>query len=395
MTPMRILINGIGVAGPALAFWLQQSGHEVILVEQAPQLRSGGYIVDFWGIGYDIVERMGLIDEVRALGYQVGEVRWVDGQGRENGGFDVDVFWRLTHDRFTSVRRSDLSAIMYGAIREHVETIFGDSVASIDDDGTRARVGFDHAAEREVDLVIGADGLHSRVRQLVFGPESDVEAALGYHVAAFEAEGYQPREELVYISHNLPGRQISRFSMRDDTTMFLFVFRDEYIHGTDDPRTVLRRAFAGAGWEWPQIEAALVRAKDIYYDSVSQIRMHHWTRGRTALIGDAAASVSLMAGEGTGLAIAEAYVLAGELHACGGDHAAAFARYEQRLMPFLVTKQQSAGKFASSFAPKTSAGITFRNVVTRLMGIPFFADWFIGRSLRDEIVLPHYDIPVS
>ncbi len=387
---MRIIINGIGVAGPALGYWLSTWGHEVLLVEEAPRLRTAGYIIDFWGIGYDIAERMGLIDEIRTLGYQVREVRYVDRKGRKRGGFDVDIFQRMTHDRFTSLRRSDVSATIYRAIEGRVETIFGDSVASIEDLGDRVRVGFDHAAAREVDLVIGADGLHSRVRHLVFGPDSEFETSLGYHVAAFEVEGYRPREELVFVSHNLPGRQISRFSMRDDRTLFLFVFRDEFMAGDQDPKSALRRVFAGAGWEWPQIDAEIGRATEIYFDSVSQIRMTRWTRGRVALIGDAAAAVSLMAGEGTGLAIAEAYVLAGELHACRGDYAAAFARYEQRLMPFLARKQRTAVKFASSFAPRTSLGIGFRDLVTHLLRVPLVADWVIGRSLRDEIVLPQY-----
>ena len=120
--------------------------------------------------------------------------------------------------------------------------------------------------------------------------------------------------------------------------------------------------------------------------------MDRWTRGRTALVGDAAACVSLMAGEGTGLAIAEAYILAGELHACASDFGAAFARYEQRLMPFLRRKQASAARFASSFAPRTSLGITFRNVATRLMRVPSIAELLIGRELRDDIELPDYGI---
>jgi 2-polyprenyl-6-methoxyphenol hydroxylase-like FAD-dependent oxidoreductase len=388
---MRIVINGIGVAGPALAYWLTKSGHEVLLVEEAPQLRAGGYIIDFWGIGYDIVERMGLIGDIRALGYQVREVRLVDRAGRKRGGFDVDVFRRMTNDRFTSVRRSDVSATIYHAIETKVETLLGDSVARIEDDGHRVRVCFDRAAEREVDLVIGADGLHSRVRRLVFGPDADFETSLGYHVAAFEADGYRPREELIYVSHAQPGRQISRFAMRDDKTLFLFIFRDELMTGHEEPKAVLRRVFADAGWEWPQIEAEIERTRDIYFDSVSQIRMNRWTKGRVALLGDAAACVSLMAGEGTGLAIAEAYVLAGELHACRGDFATAFARYEQRLMPFLKKKQQSAEKFASAFAPKTSFGIAFRDLVTRLLRVPLVGDLALGRDLRDDIALPHYD----
>ena len=387
---MNIIINGLGVAGPALAYWLTRSGHDVLLVEQAPCPRVGGYIVDFWGIGYDIVEKMGLIAEIRRLGYQVREVRFVDRHGLKRGGFDVDVFGRMTNDRFTSLPRSDVSATIYRAIEGKVETIFGDSVAAIGESNHGIHVAFDHAPPRDADLVIGADGLHSRVRQLAFGPESDFNVSLDYHVAAFEAEGYRPRDELIYLSHGLPGRQISRFSMRDDKTMFLFVFRDEYMRG-DDPKSILRNAFANAGWEWPRIEKELISAKDIYFDTVSQIRMDCWTKGRIALVGDAAACVSLMAGEGTGLAIAEAYVLAGELHACADDFATAFARYERRLMPFVKKKQESAARFASSFAPKTSAGITFRNAVTKLMGVPFIAEFFVGRDLRDAINLPEYD----
>ncbi len=132
---MRIVINGFGVAGPTLGYWLSKSGHDVLLVEEAPRLRTSGYIIDFWGIGYDIAERMGIIGDIRALGYSVREVRFVNRMGRKRGGFDVEVFHRMTNDRFTSVRRSDLSTTIYDAIEGKVETIFGDSVAEIEDSG--------------------------------------------------------------------------------------------------------------------------------------------------------------------------------------------------------------------------------------------------------------------
>ena len=386
---MKIVINGIGVAGPALAYWLMKSGHEVLLVEEAPRLRADGYIVDFWGIGYDIAEKMGLIGEIRRLGYQAREVRFVGRDGLRRGGFDATIFGRMTNDRFTSVRRSDVSATIYRAIDEKVEAVFGDSVAGIDEHDKGVRVTFDHAPACDADLVIGADGLHSRVRRLAFGVDSDFIISLNYHVAAFEVEDYRPRDELVYVSHGLPGRQVSRFAMRDDKTLFLFVFRDEYMRG-DEPKSILRETFAESGWEWPQIEKELERTSDLYFDTVSQVQMDRWTRGRTALVGDAAASVSLMAGEGTGLAIAEAYILAGELHACANDFRTAFARYEERLMPFLKRKQASAATFASSFAPKTYLGVTFRNAVTKLMQVPFVAEFFVGRDLRDDIELPDY-----
>lgn len=392
---MRIAINGAGVAGPTLAYWLHKFGHEVLLVEQAPAMRSGGYMIDFWGIGYDIAEKMGLLPQLHSLGYQVAEVCYVDDRGRRVGGFSVGVFGRMTHGRFTSLRRSDLAASIYHAVEGGTETIFGDSIASIADDGRSVRIGFDNAAAREVDLVVGADGLHSRVRELAYGPQERFEVALGYHVAAFEAVGYRPRDELVYVSHAVPGRQISRFSMRDDRTLLLFVFRDEYLKdaslSTDQQRkSALAHVFADVGWECPRILASLETVDDLYFDRISQIRMDGWTRGRTALIGDAAACVSLLAGEGTGLGMAEAYVLAGELRDAGHDPIAALGRYEQRMMSFLRHKQASAAKLAPSFAPRTALGIHFRNLVSSLLRIPAVADWFIGRALRDDIELPDY-----
>lgn len=392
---MKIVINGVGVAGPTLAYWLRESGHEVVLVESAPRLRGGGYVIDFGLLGYDVAEKMGLVPRIHELGYQVKELRFVDRCGRKRGSTSMDVFRRLLRGRYTSLRRSDLAATIYGALDGGVETIFGDSVAQIEEDGRCVRVSFDHAPPREADLVIGADGLHSRVRQLAFGPDAGVEVSLGYHVAAFEVEGYRPRDELVYLGYGVPGRQIFRFSLRDDRTLFLFVFRDEYLPPgtpTSEPerKAALAHAFADVGWECPGILAAMTAVRDFYFDRASQIRLTRWTKGRTALVGDAAACVSLLAGEGAGLALAEAYVLAGELRNCGGDHAAAFARYQERLMPYLRRKQATAAKFASAMAPRTAFGVTFRNLVTRLMGLPFVVDFFFGRLLREEIKLPEY-----
>jgi 2-polyprenyl-6-methoxyphenol hydroxylase-like FAD-dependent oxidoreductase len=389
---MRIIINGVGIAGPTLAYWLRKAGHDVLLVEAAPRLRCGGYVLDFWGVGYDIAEKMGLLPRLRELGYQMREVRFVDRHGHKCGGFPVDVFGRLTNGRFTTLRRADLAATIYGALDGTVETIFGDSVAEIEETGQFVLVSFDHAPPREADLVVGADGLHSRVRRLAFGP--DAEVPLGYHVAAFAVEGYRPREELVYVSHAVPGRQVSRWSMREDKTVFLFVFRDEYLPAgsrlnEQERKAILASVFANVGWECPQILAAMRDAGDIYFDRVSQIRMDRWAKGRTVLIGDAAACVSLLAGEGAGLAMAEAYVLAGELRNC--DHAVAFARYQELMMPWLKRKQRSAVKFASSFAPRTAFGTTFRNLVLRLLGLPFVVDFLFGRELRDEIKLPDYN----
>ncbi len=390
---MRILISGLGIAGPTLAYWLVRHGFEPVIVEQAPRLRSGGYIVDFWGKGYDVAERMSLLPEIHARGYFVQEVRLVDRSGRRVGGFPADVFRRTTGDRFVSLPRGQLSAAIYDAIEGKVEVLFGDSVAALDERSDGVAVRFACAPARAFDLVIGADGLHSQIRRLRFGDEQDVELHLAYKVAAFEAAGYAPRDENVYVGYSEPGRQVARFAMRDDRTLFLFVFHDASpdLPPHDDleaQKRVLHGQFGSAGWECPRILAALDACDEIYLDRVSQIRMERWTQGRVALVGDAAYCPSLLAGEGSALAMIGAYVLAGELARARGDWAVAFARYEERLRPFLVAKQRAAVRFAPSFAPRTALGIALRNLVTRAFAVPPIADFFLGRTLRDELELP-------
>jgi 2-polyprenyl-6-methoxyphenol hydroxylase-like FAD-dependent oxidoreductase len=190
---MRVAIKGAGIAGPTVAYWLREAGHDVLLIEEAAALRTGGYVIDFWGLGYDIAERMGLLPRIKELGYQVREVRFVDEYGHKVGGFSADVFGRLTSGRFTSLRRSDLSAAIYGALDGAVETLSGNSIAGIEEQRDNVRIRFDRAPSRDVGLVIGADGLHSRVRQIAFGPQAQFEVSLGYHVAAFETRLRQPR----------------------------------------------------------------------------------------------------------------------------------------------------------------------------------------------------------
>lgn len=390
---MRIAISGAGIAGPTLAHWLLRHGHAPTLIERAPAFRTGGYVIDFWGAGYEVARRMGLEAAILDAGYQVHTLRAVDDDGRVLASMRTDGFREIAGGAFTSIPRGDLAALVYGTVSDRVEAIFGDSIAGIEQHADGVRVAFEHGGGREFDLVLGADGLHSNVRRLAFGAGAGDEKFLGCRVAAFVAEGYRPRDELVYVTHNVPDRQIGRFALRGDRTMFLFVFRAGTEAIPDDiaaHKAVLRREFADAGWECPQILDAMDATDTLYFDVVSQVRMPRWSMGRVALVGDAAACPSFLAGEGTGLAMTEAYVLAGELARANGDHAAAFARYEARLRPLVERKQRSATHYLGFFATRTRLGLWLRNQAMRAMNVGPVFRGLVGRSFRDEIELPDY-----
>ncbi len=396
---MRIAINGAGIAGLTLAHWLYRNGHEPTLIEKAPSFRSGGYVVDFWGVGYSIAERMGILPDVLNAGYSFKELRLLDENGRKVGGFSTDVFRRMTDGRFTSLPRGDLGTTICRTIENRVECLFENSISGIEESGSGVRATLERGGPRDFDLVIGADGLHSRVRRLVFGPEDRFEKQLGYRVASFQVDGYAPRDELVYVARSAPGRQFARIALRDDRTVFLFVFRAELMAEPEpsnprETRALLRGIYKNMGWESAQILKAMEEVEEIYFDRVSQIRMDTWSRGRVMLIGDAASAVSLLAGEGTGIAMAEAYVLAGELERAKNDHRTAFRNHEKRLRPFVDRKQKAAEAFASSFVPKTAFGIWMRNQVTKLMRLPKVSDLFLGRTVSDDFDLPAYDMGV-
>ncbi|HRD10638.1 MAG TPA: FAD-binding domain [Mycobacterium sp.] len=388
---MKVAISGAGVAGTALAYWLHRTGHTPTLIEQAPAFRTGGYMIDFWGVGYRVAKKMGIEDQLLDAGYEIQQLRSVDSDGKVKAELPVEAIRNLIGHDFTSLPRGDLAATVYRTVADKVETVFGDTITAVDDHGDGVRLTFGNAEPREFDLLVGADGLHSNVRRLAFGTGPEVERYLGCKVAACVVDGYRPRDELVYLTYNTLGRQAGRVALREDRTLFLFIFRAERTDAGAQPKDELRTQFGDAGWECPQMLDALDDADDLYFDVVSQIKMDHWSRGRVGLIGDAAGCISLLGGEGTGLAMTEAYVLAGELDRARGDHREAFEAYEALMHPFVASKQAGAARFVGFFATRTKFGLWLRNIVMRAMNVgPVLR--LVAGDIRDDLELPQYAI---
>jgi len=339
---------------------------------------------------------MGLIGEINRVGYHVQEMRIVDDAGRRLAGFGTRVFSELTGGRYVTLQRSDLSRLLFDRIKGDTETLFDDEIVAIEERSDHERVELKHAGLRRYDYVIGAYGLHSAVRKLAFGPQSQFETDLGYRVAAFEACGYRPRDDDVYLIYGRPGCMVGRFTLRDDRTLFLLVF---LAPGADLPTTqaeqkaMLLDVYRNGEWECSNMLGELARTDNLYFDRVSQIRMPGWSRGRIALVGDAAFCVSLLAGQGSALAMISAYVLAGELAGAQRQYGQAFGRYEALLRNYIAAKQRGAARFAGAFAPKTQVGVVVRNLVVRAFAIPRLAKLAVGRDIADNLQLPDYGWP--
>ncbi|MFI6509977.1 FAD-dependent monooxygenase [Streptosporangium sp. NPDC050855] len=360
MKNTTVLISGASIAGPALAYWLSRSGHAVTVVEKAPALRPGGQAVDFKGETQLLVlKRMGILDEVRRRQTGGTDQTIVDANGRPLAvlpaaftGGDVEIL------------RGDLSALLYERTEADCEYVFGDSVTSLTDTAGGVHVTFEGGAPRTFDLVVGADGIHSAVRRLAFGPESAYVRFLGYHYALADLG-----VDLGAGMYNEPGRMValggSASSASSVSSAFLVFASGRLDHDrydTQQHRRILTDAYRGMGWRVPEIVAALPEACDVHLDSISQVRIDHYARGRTVLLGDAAYGNTL-GGFGTGLAVVGAYVLAGELAEAGGDHRTAFRAYEEAFRGYArVARQGGAGSF---LAPATRRGIRMRNLLFR------------------------------
>ncbi|GAA4637636.1 FAD-dependent monooxygenase [Actinoallomurus vinaceus] len=367
MKNLNVLISGASVAGPALAYWLHRHGFTPTIVERAPALRDGGYAVDFRGEAHlTVLRRMGILADLERARTGMGFMSYVNDAGKPIAKLPADLF---AGD--IEILRGDLARILYDATKNHTEYVFGDSITSITEDAHGVNVTFERGAPRRFDLVIGADGLHSNTRRLAFGPEEQFVKHLGLYCAIFTTENHLGLDHTGH-AYRTANRLVAMYSAHHNTqarAMFYFGSPALGLDRRDVARqqAVLAEQFAGNGWQSDRLLHEMRYAPDFYFDSVGQVHMDTWSRGRVALLGDAAYCPSSLSGMGSGLALVGAYVLAGELAAAQGDHRTAFARYEQEMREYATGCQKMGDGVAKLMVPSSRALASFLNRYYKVM----------------------------
>lgn len=399
---MRVLISGASIAGPVLAYWLTHRGFEVTVVERAPQLRkTGGHAIDLFGPAMEIAEKMGVLDAVMAHATGTERIIFHRRGARSPAQIDYHKLSSALSDRHVEIMRDDLSEIFYDAGRDAVEYLFGDHITGIDADGT---VTFARGAARQFDLVIGADGLHSGVRQLVFGPDSGHEEFLGAYLSVVSVPKSLARdgEMTGFIDVDRTAMIYTADHLDDGRAVFLFrpVNGFDYDHrDTASQQRHLHDRFAGMSTEVDRWLDELGRTPAFYFDAITQLQLTSWSRGRVTLVGDAGYCPGPAVGGSTSLAVIGAYVLAGELQRAGGDPAVGFPAYERVMREPVIGARALAKSMAKNILPSSPLGIRALIVAGQLISVlPTRMTAAVaglnskGLRLYDSIEVPEYEL---
>ena len=399
MAPPTVLISGSGIAGPALAHWLADYGYRVVVVELAPGVRPGGQTVDLRGAGREVVFRMGLHDQMTTRSLDQRGVAWVRADGSRRAEMPVTAFHGNGLVSKLEILRGDLVDILYQHTAKRAEYRFDTRIETLEQGSDAVEVTLSDGTTLTADLVVGADGPHSAVRRLVFGPEEKFVKPLGGYNAWFTAPDTVGLDGW-YLMYQAPGLNASMRPSHDPRLAKAgLAFRSEPIaydrRNTDEQRGLLAKHFAGAGWHCDALLAAAADAEDFYFDSFAQVHMPTFSQGRVTLMGDAGYCASPLSGMGTSLALCGAYVLAGELGPPESFDAEriqmALPRYEAVMRPY-IERCQDLPQDVDGYMPKSASDIAVRAQAMKWMQRwPFrsFADkkWF---TTADAIDLPDY-----
>ena len=378
---MKVLISGAGIAGLALAERMLSHGWEVCIVEHAPGPRAQGYMLDFIGLGYDAAEVTGVLPRLQRVAYRVQEAAYIDARGRRRARIDYTLVARLLKGRLLSIMRPDLEAALRGQVIDCVDLRFGCGVVGIDTTSSGVSATLTDGARVDADLLVGADGIHSTVRRLVFGPEERFLRYLGFHAAAYIFDDSEIHRRLKdrFCLTDSTNRLMGLYGLRDGRVATFCVHRTANPVLPAEPQAAVRRIYASLGWVAPRAVAKCPPKSELYYDQVAQVEVPEWSRGRVVLVGDACQAVSLLAGQGASLAVAGAYVL-GEQLARADSIEGALQQYERVWRPIVVEKQRVGRRGTTWFLPRTLPQLWARRLMFAAGSLPLL-DRYLGAEL--------------
>lgn len=365
---MRVLISGGGIAGLTLAYWLHQYGIEAVVIERAAPHCHDGYGLDFYGSGYDVAERMGVIDALRAQQMPWEEIAYVNTSGKRVAHIGIGLMYKIMRGRYMPLMHSTLEEVLYQAVANDVEIRHNTMLAAVEASPDEVAVTFNDGKTDSFDLLIGADGVHSNVRRLIFGKDDQFERYLGYYFASYPlADRYGIGHG--WINYTEPGRLASAYGSNKDgeiITFFMYKAPDEGYIPREQRLPRLRKVYAGMGWIAPQLLEAVPDPEHILLDTMTQIQMPSWHQGRVTLVGDACGCPTSLSGQGASMAMGGAYILAEALHTAP-DYASAFDRYEQHVRPPVEQRQKNARGNAGVFLPGSRMGVVVQQLALKLL----------------------------